>query len=155
MLIRDIKPLDVLNGTGTRTSIWLAGCDHQCPGCFAKNTWTWTGHTEEEMELRTKIRIYMTDQRIRRDGISILGGDPLYHKNRKGLYQFLKWFKEEFPNKTVWLWTGFTLEECQNDGSIYPILPFIDVLVDGKFEQDKKDPDLKFRGSSNQRVIEL
>ncbi|ADQ52753.1 anaerobic ribonucleotide reductase small subunit [Aeromonas phage PX29] len=156
MLILDYKSLDVLNGTGTRSSIWLAGCDHQCPGCFSKHTWAWKGQTEEEIDLRERVRRDMSDSRIKRDGISLLGGDPFYERNLDGLVSFLKWFRAEFPNKTVWLWTGFTREECLLESRKHVIVTsLIDVLVDGKFVSELKDIDLNFRGSSNQRIIHI
>ncbi|AUE22580.1 anaerobic NTP reductase small subunit [Aeromonas phage Ah1] len=154
MKILDYKSLDVLNGTGTRASIWLAGCSHQCKGCFGKNTWKWEGKTEEEFQLRKLVERDMNDTRIKRDGISLLGGDPLYERNLDALIEFLKWFRAEFPNKTVWLWTGYTKEECLLESKKNVIVTsLIDVLVDGKFVEELKDVDLKFRGSSNQRII--
>lgn len=152
MKVIDIKPIDVLNGTGTRMSIWLAGCDHQCPGCFAKHTWVWTGKTVQEADLYAKVQAAMTDTRIKRDGISILGGDPLYRRNRNGLFEFLLWFKANFPDKTVWLWTGYTMEEIANDVLMAAIYELTDVVVDGRFVEELKDPDLPFRGSSNQTI---
>lgn len=153
MRLVDIKPIDVLNGYGTRTSIWFSGCSHQCEGCFAKNTWAWTGPTSTEFQLYDKIYEYMTDDRIVRDGISLLGGDPLYYKNRPELYAFLDWFKKTFPTKTVWLWTGYVYEDCRDMPEVAQILEYVDVLVDGRFEKDLADPSLHFRGSSNQRII--
>lgn len=155
MLIKQIKELDVLNGQGVRTSIWLAGCDHQCEGCFSKHTWAWTGKTPEEINLYETVRRCMEDTRIVRRGISLLGGDPMYWKNRDGLLQFLMWFKTEFPNKDVWLYTGYTRAECEAHPMMNEILQFVDVLVDGRFEEELKDPSLKFRGSCNQNIIYL
>ena len=98
----------------------------------------------------------MSDSRIKRDGISLLGGDPFYERNLDGLVSFLKWFRAEFPNKTVWLWTGFTREECLLESRKHVIVTsLIDVLVDGKFVSELKDIDLNFRGSSNQRIIHI
>ncbi|BES53220.1 anaerobic ribonucleoside-triphosphate reductase-activating protein [Aeromonas phage phiWae14] len=154
MKILDYKSLDVLNGTGVRSSIWLAGCSHQCKGCFSKHTWKWEGKTEEEIQLRKLVERDMRDTRIKRDGISLLGGDPFYDRNLDALVSFLEWFRAEFPDKTVWLWTGYTREECLLESRKHVIVTsLIDVLVDGKFVEELKDVDLKFRGSANQRII--
>lgn len=155
MKIIDIKPIDVLNGTGTRVSIWLAGCSHHCEGCFSKNTWPWTGYTVNQFMLYEQIHELMTDPVIKRAGISLLGGDPLYYQNRTELLQFLKWFRAKFPDKDVWLWTGYRFEECLDMSDVMEILSHVDVLVDGRFEKDLADPSLAFRGSSNQRILHL
>ena len=157
MRIMDFKSVDVLNGEGTRASIWFAGCNHQCRGCFGKNTWKWDGHDNliETYDLLGYVEEAMTDTRIVRDGISLLGGDPLYPKNQVALYTFLMWFKRKWPDKTVWLWTGYTHEECLQGHTKRAIMNYVDVLIDGKFEEDKKNLKLKWRGSENQRIINI
>lgn len=155
MLILDYKSLDVLNGQGTRSSLWLAGCSHQCEGCFAQSTWTWKGSTPESIGLYDRVERDMNDPIIKRKGISLLGGDPLYERNRAGLLEFLVWFKSNFPTKDVWLWTGYLHEQCLEDPAMSSILEYVDVLIDGRFEQERKNLNLQWRGSENQRVINL
>ncbi|MGL6227951.1 MAG: anaerobic ribonucleoside-triphosphate reductase activating protein [Culicoidibacterales bacterium] len=156
MRLLDYKTIDMLNGDGVRASLWFSGCDHKCVGCFAADTWNYNNKksfpfTEDILEL---IDADMNDTRINRAGLSLLGGDPLYKENVFGVIELLKWFKENHPNKTVWVWTGYTREQIEQS-DFKEVLDYIDVLIDGRFEQDKRDLSLKFRGSSNQRVIYL
>ncbi|AFN39523.1 anaerobic NTP reductase small subunit [Aeromonas phage AS-yj] len=150
MKIIDYKSVDVVNGFGTRSSIWFSGCDHMCKGCFSKNTWNYDNGSD--IDIYKLVDNDMNDPIIKRDGISLLGGDPLFHKNRGGVLRFVAWFKDKYPEKTIWMWTGYTKDEISKDVSMCGIIRFIDVLIDGKFEEDKKDPDLKWRGSSNQII---
>lgn len=150
MKVLDYKELDVLNGWGTRSSIWFAGCDHMCKGCFSQKTWKY--ETDFTGDIYKLVERDMSDSVVKRDGISLLGGDPLYKENRGGLLRFLGWFKDKYPNKTVWLWTGYTKDECLKDVTMCGILNYVDVLIDGRFEEDKKDPNLIWRGSANQII---
>lgn len=150
MKILDYKKTDMSNGFGTRSSIWFSGCDHMCKGCFSKHTWNYDSGSD--IDIRALTERDMTDVKVNRDGISLLGGDPMFCKNRTGVLEFLIWFRERFPTKTVWLWTGYTKDECIQDPVMYDILKSVDVLIDGKFEQDKKDLSLLWRGSSNQLI---
>ena len=157
MRLLDYKEIDMLNGEGVRASLWFSGCIHKCKDCFAAKSWDYNSKesfkfTDDILDL---IDDDMKDTRIVRAGISLLGGDPMYHMNRAGLIEFLEWFKSNHPTKTVWLWTGYTLAECKLDDEMTKILEYVDVLIDGKFEVDKKDLSLKFRGSSNQNLIYL
>lgn len=154
MKIIDYKPIDVVNGTGTRASIWMSGCDHKCVGCFSKHTWQYNGTPITPNQLLELVKPAMSDERIIRDGLSILGGDPLYTRNRVGLAEFVKLFKSSFPNKTIWLWTGYTYKECLEQDSIRAIIDHIDVLIDGKFVESNKT-DKPFIGSSNQNIIRI
>lgn len=153
MKIIDYKSVDVVNGFGTRSSIWFSGCDHMCKGCFSKNTWNYDNGSD--IDIYKLVDNDMNDPIIKRDGISLLGGDPLFHKNRGGVLRFVAWFKDKYPEKTIWMWTGYTKDEISKDVSMCGIIRFIDVLIDGKFEEDKKDPNLKWRGSSNQIIYLL
>lgn len=154
LLKNGIQSFDLTNGAGVRTSIWFAGCSHKCDGCFSPSSWNW--YNGIDVSLNEVKNIISNDiERYAIDGISILGGDPLYLKNIVGLKQLILWFKLTYPQKTIWLWTGYTLEEIKENDKLRFILDHIDVLIDGRFEKDKKNLNLCFRGSSNQRIIKL
>lgn len=143
-------PVDVINGPGTRASLFVAGCEHQCRGCYNQTTWDpRSGHLFDQ-QLEDQIIHDLTDVRIRRRGLSLSGGDPFYPSNLPAIKHLLTRVKNEAPGKDVWLWTGYRLAELSDEQQA--LLPLIDVLVDGKFEQDLADPMLTFRGSSNQII---
>lgn len=155
----DIKKADVANGVGVRVSIFVSGCRHACKNCFNQELWNFNygkEFTEKEIE---KIIKEMDHSYIA--GLTLLGGEPLEHVNQQGLLPLVKKVKEKFPNKNIWCYTGFTFETdvldrmCKDWNETRELLSYIDVLVDGKFEEDKKDLKLKFRGSSNQRIIDV
>lgn len=144
-----IKNLDIANGEGLRVSLFVSGCPHHCNGCFNPETWDYnygkkfTKQTESEiLEMCAKPHIA---------GLSLLGGEPLTPENAKRLLSFCKRFKKMFPGKNIWCYTGFTWEQIHT----LQILDYIDVLVDGRFELSLKSPKLRFRGSSNQRIIDV
>ena len=144
-----IKPVDVANGEGVRVSLFVSGCPHHCKGCFNHELWNYNAGEEYNLKVASDIlnlcgKSYIT-------GLSLLGGEPLDPHNLQHLTVLAYSFKRRFPNKNIWCYTGYTFEEvCQ-----LPIMEFIDVLVDGKFIEELKDPRLKFRGSSNQRIIDV
>lgn len=143
---------DINNGTGMRITIWVAGCNHHCPGCQNEHTWPWRqGHWIGDV--REKIFKLCEDSNI--DGITISGGDPLAQDERalSELTHFLEDFNREFPKKNVWLYTGYEYEQL--DKIQLKVLKYCDVLVDGPYVQQKRDITLPFRGSSNQRIIDL
>ncbi len=143
-------PIDVVNGPGTRATLFVAGCIHQCRGCYNQSTWDpRSGHLFDK-QMEDQIINDLTDTRIRRRGLSISGGDPMFPGNLAAIKQLLLRIKAEAPGKDVWLWTGYRLDELNEQQQ--QLLPLIDVLVDGKFEQDLADPMLTFRGSSNQVI---
>ena len=155
----DIKVADVANGTGVRVSLFVSGCNHHCKGCFNPEAWNFNygkEFTEEETEkiLRELDHPYVS-------GLSILGGEPLEYVNQNGLLPLLKKVKQKFPEKNIWCYTGYTFDKdiignmFENWEQTIELVSYIDVMVDGKFEEDKKDLNLKFRGSSNQRVIDV
>lgn len=159
MNIANIKYNDVANGEGIRTSIFVSGCTHHCLGCFNQVAWDFNyGYLFNE-SVEEKIFDSVKPDYIK--GISLLGGEPFEKANQKELVKFLKRFKERFPNKTVWCWTGYLYNELiDKESSIYSnecieMLKMIDVLVDGEFMQELKDISLKFRGSKNQRIIDV
>lgn len=158
----EIKTNDIANGEGVRTSLFVSGCRHHCKNCFNSITWDF-GYgnlfTEETME-----KIFDSVDHDWINGITLLGGEPFEPENQKVLVPFLVMFREKFPNKNVWCYTGFTFEEilettepksrAATDIS-KEMLSLIDVLVDGPFIEDLHSITLKFRGSSNQRIIDI
>ena len=156
----EIKKCDIANGIGVRTTLFVSGCTNHCEECFQPETWDFgygkpfTTETEDEVIAACKP-FYI-------NGLTLLGGEPFEPSNQRALVPFLHRFREECPDKTVWAFSGFTLDrELLTDGS-HPrcevtdeMLSLIDVLVDGRFVRALKDISLRFRGSSNQRVIDL
>lgn len=147
-----IRKMDISNGEGVRVSLFVQGCSFHCKNCFNPETWDFnkgkeftTAEIQKIMELANKDYIA---------GLSVLGGEPLHNNNVDEVFHIVATFKEKFPNKDIWLWTGFKFEDAIKDSKRKFILRNIDVLVDGQFEEDKKDLTLKWRGSSNQRVID-
>ena len=144
-----IKQLDIANGPGCRVSLFIQGCTFNCPGCFntvAKDFDGGTEFTEQTLE-----SIYALVEPSHISGLSILGGEPLHPRNREATLDLVKKFKARFPDKSIWLWTGFLWEDVAAD----LIGSGVDVVVDGQFKEDLKDLRLKYRGSTNQRVIDV
>lgn len=158
-----IKQLDIANGIGIRTSIFFSGCDFKCLNCFNMEAWDFNNgdrYTKEvyENDIKPTITNHI-------GGISILGGEPLHYRNCKCVSDLINTFKSDFPDKSIWVWSGFTLEELKNIANskdkghysffIKYVLNNIDVLVDGKFINEQRDLSLKWCGSKNQRVIDM
>lgn len=142
---------DLINGTGVRISIFVSGCHFNCQGCYNKEAQDHNSGLEFTEEDKFGLfRDFKKKEYL--DGISFLGGDPLTRENYQDVINLSKEFKNKFPNKTIWLWSGFTIEQIKR-AYCKEILKYIDVLVDGRFEEDKKNLLLPFRGSSNQRVL--
>ncbi len=148
---------DVVNGEGTRCVLFVSGCEHACRGCYNQKTWNPNNGHEFTQELEDQIIADLNDTRIKRRGITLSGGDPMHRANAQRLVQLCHRIRKECPGKDIWLYTGFTREQLIEDKNPYrrALLDYTDVLVDGKFEQDLYDPGLRFRGSSNQRIIYL
>lgn len=138
---------DMLNGDGLRTVLWLAGCEHRCEGCHNPCTWDPDGGLPFDEDAKQELFEQLKKPYI--SGITFTGGDPLYSGNCQGVFELMREIKEKFPDKTIWLYTGYKWEDILH----YPHMPLVDVLVDGKFEKDKADPQLMWKGSTNQRVI--
>lgn len=155
MKYSDIKLWDVINGEGVRVSIFVSGCNHHCKGCFNPETWDCNYGEEWTEEIENKIFDYIDKYRITIRGISVLGGDPTYDTNIEPLSKFFDRFKERFPDKTIWIWSGFTIEEIKKDKKMFNMIKKCDFLIDGKFIEELKDLELKFRGSKNQRIINV
>lgn len=143
-------PIDVVNGPGTRCTLFVSGCIHQCRGCYNQGTWSPdSGHLFTQ-QLEDQIIADLNDQRIKRRGLSLSGGDPLHPANLTGLLKLVKRVRAECPEKDIWLWSGYLLSELTPKQQ--ELVNLVDVLVDGKFEQDLADPDLEWRGSANQVI---
>ncbi len=160
MNVATIKVNDIANGTGVRVSLFVSGCTHHCKGCFNAEAWDFaygepfTRETEEYI-LNALDHSYV-------DGLSLLGGEPMEPAHQRALLPLLREVKSRFPQKTVWCYTGYLLDSelLAADGRAHTevtdeVVRHLDVVVDGKFEQDKKDIRLRFRGSSNQRLIDV
>lgn len=141
---------DLINGEGARVTLFVSGCSHGCPGCFNEETWDYRVGYKFTDEVLNELFTAADKSYI--SGLSLLGGDPLAPKNASTVIDICKKFKEHFPEKTIWCWTGYTLEEVKNNHA-KEVLEYIDVLVDGKFVESLKDLSLPFRGSSNQQIV--
>ena len=154
----NIKKLDVANGEGVRVSLFVSGCRNRCPNCFQPETWNFTyGEEFTEATVETLLQALRPDYV---DGLSLLGGEPFEPENQVELVALLEQIRRKFPKKNIWCYTGYTLEQLQSDSHPHcaateKMLSMIDVLVDGRFVEELKDVSLKFRGSSNQRIIDL
>ncbi len=155
----NIKPLDIANGSGIRVSLFVSGCRHHCKGCFQPETWDFSYGEEFTKEVEDKILELLKKPQIK--GLTVLGGEPFEPENQKGLTPFLKRVKKEFPNKDIWCYTGYLFDKELLSSSkarcefTDEMLSYIDVLVDGRFVESKKNLMLKFRGSENQRIIDV
>ena len=154
----DIKKIDVANGEGVRVSVFVSGCNHHCKGCFNQCAWDFNYGKEFSEKEEQQIIDYMNHDYI--SGLSLLGGEPLEPRNQEGLLPLVKKVKEKFPNKNIWCYTGFDFEKdvvgkmAKDNETTRELLKYIDVIVDGKFEEDKRDLKLQFRGSSNQKIVD-
>lgn len=154
-----IRENDIANGSGVRVTLFVSGCRNHCKNCFQPETWDfhygnlYTDETEQHI-IKALSRPYI-------QGLTLLGGEPLEPENQEVLVRLLRKVKEIYPEKDVWCYTGYTLEQARKDGSCCrcnvtdELLSLVDVLVDGRYEDDLCDISLKFRGSSNQRLIDM
>ena len=155
----DIKRVDVANGEGVRVSVFVSGCNHHCKGCFNQCAWDFNYGNEFTEKEEEEVIDDLNHDYI--SGLTLLGGEPLEPVNQEGLLPLVKKVKEKFPDKKIWCYTGFDFEKdvvgkmVKESNTTKELLKYIDVLVDGKFEEDKKDLKLRFRGSSNQRILDV
>lgn len=149
MRYHNITKDDMLNGDGLRVVLWVAGCEHCCKGC--QNPLTWDPNGGIEFDDNAKNEIFEQLDKPYISGITFSGGDPLHCANRDVVKSLANEIKQKYPDKTIWLYTGDVWENVMN----YSLIKYVDVLVDGEFEQDKKDVTLMWKGSSNQRVIDV
>ena len=150
MRYNKIRKMDISNGEGIRVSIFMQGCSFNCEGCFNKETHDFNSGIEFTNDTINRILELSSKDYI--VGLSILGGEPLHPKNIEGTTLLAKKFKERYPDKTIWVWSGFLFDKDLKDKEI---LKYIDVLIDGQFKIDLYSPKLKWKGSSNQRVIDV
>ena len=159
-------PVDIVNGPGTRCTLFVSGCVHECPGCYNKSTWRVNSGQPFTKAMEDQIINDLNDTRIKRQGISLSdrdlygnggvilsGGDPLHPQNVPDILKLVQRIRAECPGKDIWVWTGYKLDEL--NAAQMQVVDLINVLVDGKFVQDLKDPSLIWRGSSNQVVHHL
>ena len=154
----NIKYYDIANGEGVRLTLFVSGCRNHCKGCFQPETWDFNYGNEFTKEIENNIMEELSNWCY--DGLTLLGGDPFEPENQKVINPFLKRVKNRFPEKNIWCYTGYKFDEdivsnmFENWSETKELMSYIDVLVDGKFEEDKKDIALRFRGSSNQRILD-
>lgn len=155
----EIKNCDIANGPGVRVTLFVSGCTNHCPGCFQKQTWDFNfGHLFTEQTQQQVLEMLAPDYI---SGLTLLGGEPFEPQNQRALLPFVKRVRREFPDKSIWAFSGFTFEQLI-DPKAHPhcektqeLLSLIDVLVDGRFVEELKDITLRFRGSSNQRLLDM
>lgn len=156
-----IKKCDVANGPGVRVSLFVSGCNHHCKNCFNREAWDFNYGQEFTKNEQNEIIDDLKPEYI--TGLSLLGGEPFERTNQEGLVPLLKKVKQAYPDKKIWCYTGFTFDkqilgemiEKENRESTKEMLNNIDYIVDGRFVEELKDPKLRFRGSSNQRIIDV
>ncbi|EPG6919939.1 anaerobic ribonucleoside-triphosphate reductase-activating protein [Proteus mirabilis] len=146
-------PVDVVNGPGTRCTLFVAGCVHQCRGCYNKSTWSLTSGKPFTQEVEDQIIADLQDTRIKRQGLSLSGGDPLHPQNLSAILKLVKRVKTQCPEKDIWVWTGYLLADLTPEQQ--EVVSYINVLIDGKFVRELYDPALLWRGSSNQVIHKL
>ena len=155
----EIKNCDIANGLGVRVTLFVSGCTNRCKGCFQPQTWDFEYGQPFTAETEDKILEMLRPGYIR--GLTLLGGEPFEPENQRALLPFVRRAKAEFPHKDIWAFSGFTYEEIINPETrcnceaTEELLSLIDILVDGSFEEELKNISLKFRGSENQRIIDL
>lgn len=145
-----IRKMDIADGPGVRVSIFMQGCTFNCKNCFNKETHDFAGGKEFTEETIDRVLELCENENI--EGLSILGGEPMHPKNIEGTTELAKKFKEKFPEKNLWAWSGFTFDNELKDKEV---LKYLDVLVDGQYVDELHNPTLKWKGSSNQRVINV
>ena len=150
-----LKKADIANGPGFRITLWCSGCLRKCPGCF--NPEAQDPNFGKPFTKEIKNKIFRELESPQCSGLSLMGGEPLSKcsDNRKQIIQLCKECKERFPDKDIWVWSGYTFEEIAGDKAMCGILNYVDVIVDGPFIESKKDLSCPWRGSSNQRVIDV
>ena len=144
-----IRKMDIANGPGIRVSIFMQGCNFHCQNCFNQETWSFTEGKEFNDDVIKIILELCQNEHIK--GLSILGGEPMHPKNISGTTKLAQAFKKQYPNKNLWVWTGFQYEDIQDK----EVFNYIDVLIDGRYQDELHDFRLKWRGSANQRVIDI
>ena len=159
MYYSDIHRRDIANGTGVRVSLFVSGCTHRCRGCFNPETWDFQNGQPFTEETENELLDLLAPEYI--EGLTLLGGEPMEPENQRALLPFLRRVRAAYPHKNIWCYTGYTYERdllapsrarCEATDEM---LSLIDILVDGEFIESEKDISLAFRGSRNQRIIDL
>ena len=158
MYYATIKPRDIANGPGVRVSLFVSGCTHHCPGCFNAEAWDFDYGKPFDKAVVDELLTLLEPDYVK--GLSLLGGEPFEPQNQMALVGLLRKVRERYPSKTVWCYSGYTLEQLRGESRARcevtdEMLSMIDVLVDGRFVMEKKNIRLRFRGSENQRLIDL
>lgn len=156
-----IKKSDIANGEGIRTTLFVSGCRNKCKNCFNPETWSFTYGSPFTREVAEDILKTFDSPFV--SGLTILGGEPMEPENQKELLTFIREFKEKYPSKTLWVYTGNLYEELTSGVGNHPkslpeteeLLSYIDILVDGRYEEENKSLGIRFRGSTNQRIIDM
>lgn len=155
-----IKTNDIANGLGVRVSLFVSGCTHHCHNCFNEIAWDFTYGKKFDEDTQNYLLDLLEPVHIK--GLSLLGGEPMEIANQRGLYPFIMNVKEKYPEKDIWCYSGYTLEELLDENNsgchceiTYELLSLFDILIDGKFIEEKKNISLAFRGSENQRIIDI
>lgn len=154
----NINPEDIVNGPGIRVSLFVSGCSNKCKGCFNKSSWSFESGTPFSDDILEDLISKCAKDTI--SGLSLLGGDPMHPRNQEDISRLVKRFKEVHKGKNIWMWSGYTWEDMQPGGSANTeytrdILSNVDVLVDGPFIEELKSLRLKYKGSKNQRLLDL
>lgn len=155
----EIKTCDIANGPGIRVTLFVSGCTHRCQNCFNEETWDFKYGSPFTADTENELINALRPGYVK--GLTLLGGEPLERSNQQGLLPFIRRVRKELPGKDIWCYTGYTYERdvlermCAEWEETKELLSYIDVLVDGEFVQALKDLGLRFRGSSNQRIIDL
>ena len=145
--------VDVVNGKGTRCTLFVSGCPHHCKGCFQQHSWPYDAGFVFTQKVEDKILQDLTDSRIKRAGLTLLGGEPLAPQNIPTILKLVQRVRKESPTSNIWCWTGYTLENLTIEQQ--EVVDLLDVLIDGKYVEELRDLSLEWRGSSNQRVCYL
>ena len=149
MRYHNITKDDMLNGDGLRVVLWVAGCEHRCPNCQNPITWDINGGLDFDESAKKEIFDELDKDYI--SGITLSGGDPLHTLNRKDTGALIEEIAEKFPNKTIWVYSGYEWQDVKD----LPFMKYVDILVDGEFVEKMKDNRIPWRGSSNQKVIDV
>lgn len=154
-----IKKHDIANGPGVRVSLFVSGCTHHCKGCFNKEAWSFEyGNPFTDIQIDEIIEALKPNYI---QGLSLLGGEPFEYVNQKGILELIRKVKKQYPQKDIWAYSGYLFDkdileiQCKKWEETKELISYIDVIVDGEFVEELKDPSLAFRGSSNQRIIDV